>query len=308
MPMRSAATCARRSQRNAASPERPARVSEPGRWTPSPHPDNHAARKEKRAHDRSEPIHHHRERHRRADARRRTADGGCVSSARARARPRDPQSRPVSEGQALGRAADPGRSAERVDELGDDQSAMVGAAGLRHNAHRRPRQRQESGPVRALVAGGGDRFLRCHRMGGGAALVRRERRPTRHFLLRDQSMVRRAATAAILKGDHPVGRLCRHLPRCALSRRHLQPVHVELVHRAPVAPHARPRVAASPEGLGSEHAASLAEPQSRQRRLCRRAGRLGQDQCAALFGRQLDRLRPASTRQHGSLCARRLAA
>ena len=51
-------------------------------------------------------------------------------------------------------------------------------------------------PVRAVVARGGDRLLRRHRMGGGAALVQRQCRPSWHLLFRDQSMVRRQSQAA----------------------------------------------------------------------------------------------------------------
>ena len=47
------------------------------------------------------------------------------------------------------------------------------------------------------------RLLRRHRMGGGATLVQRQSRPHRHFLLRDEPMVRRQSDAAVAEGDHP---------------------------------------------------------------------------------------------------------
>ena len=60
--------------------------------------------------------------------------------------------------------------------------------------------------------------------------------------------------------------------------------------------------------LEGQHAGLLAVQQSRQRRACRRAGAMGQDHRADALGRQLDRLRPASARQHRSVHARRLEA
>ena len=122
---------------------------------------------------------------------------------------------------------------------------MVGAEGLRRRARRRPRQRQVAGPVRAVVARRGDRFLRRHRMGGGAAVVQRQGRAVGHFLLRHQPVVRRQSAAAVAEGDHPVGGLRRHLPRRAVPRRPPQRVHDQLVHRAPDAPRHGPRRAAS---------------------------------------------------------------
>ena len=122
--------------------------------------------------------------------------------------------------------------AERPHELGDRHPGMVGAEGLRRGARRRPRQRQVARPVRAVVARRGDRFLRRHRMGGGAAVVQRQGRAVRHFLLRHQPVVRRQSAAAVAEGDHSVGRLRRHLPRRAVPRRHPQRVHDQLVHRA----------------------------------------------------------------------------
>ena len=162
-----------------------------------------------------------------------------------------------------------------LDELGDRQSGMVGAARLRLRAGRRSRLRQVAGPMRAVVAGRGGRFLRRDRMGGGAAVVQRQCRPLRHLLLRDQPVVRRQPAAAVIEGDHAVGRLRRSLPRCAVPRRHPERVHDQLVHRASDAPHCRTRGAEPPRRLGSQHAVVLAAQQSRQRRVLRRAGAMG---------------------------------
>ena len=53
-----------------------------------------------------------------------------------------------------------------------------------------------------------------------------------------------------LEGDHPVGRLRRHLPRRAVPRRHPQRVHDQLVHRAPDASRPGPRLAATARTAG----------------------------------------------------------
>ena len=162
-----------------------------------------------------------------------------------------------------------GRSAQRMDELGDRQSAMVGAARLCRRARRRPRHRQIARPMRAVVARRSGRSLRRHRMGGGAAVVQRQCRAARHFLFRDQSMVRRQSAAAVVEGDHTLGRLCRYLSRCAVPRRAALPVHDQLVHGAFAASSARARLATDARRLASQHAAFLAAQQSRQRRLPR---------------------------------------
>ena len=60
--------------------------------------------------------------------------------------------------------------------------------------------------------------------------------------------------------------------------------------------------------LADQHAVALAAQQSRQRRAARRAGAVGQDHRADAHGRQLDRLRAASARQHRGVHARRLEA
>ncbi len=104
---------------------------------------------------------------------------------------------------------------------------------------------------------------------------------------RDQPMVRRQSAAAVVEGDRSLGRLCRSLSRRAVSRRHPQPVHDQLVHGASAASRARARLAAAAGRLADQHAVFLAAQQSRQRRLSRLAGAMGQDHGADVFGRQL---------------------
>ena len=101
-------------------------------------------------------------------------------------------------------------------------------------------------------------LLRCHRMGGGAAVVQRQCRAPRHLLFRHQSMVRRQSAAALVEGDHSLGGICRSLSRRAVSWRPLQPVHDQLVHRAFAASSARPRLAAPAGRLADQYAAFLA--------------------------------------------------
>ena len=208
----------------------------------------------------------------------------------------------------MGSAGQPGGKAEPADELGDRQSGMVGAEGLRRRAGRRPRQRQVSRAVRAVVARGVDRFLRRDRMGGGATLVLGQGRALRHLLLRHQPVVCRQSAAAVVAGDHPVGGFRRSLPRRAVPRRPAQPVHAQLVRRAPDASRGRSRVAASPERLADQYAAFLAQQQSRQRRVPRRAGAMGQDHRADVQRRQLVGHGLASARQHRSFHARGIPA
>ena len=180
---------------------------------------------------------------------------------------------------------------------------MVGAAGLRRRAGGRARQRQIAGAVRAVVARGIDRFLRRHRMGGGATLVQRQCRALRDFLFRDQPVVRRQPPAAVIEGDHSLGRFRRSLPRCLVPRRDTQPVHAELVRGASDAPRRRAGVAPSSERVADQHAAFLAQQQPRQRRLPRRAGAMGQDHFADAQRRQLVGHGVASARQHRGLHA-----
>ena len=111
-----------------------------------------------------------------------------------------------------------------------------------------------------------------------------------------------------LEGDHPVGRLRRHLPRRAVPRRHPERVHDQLVHRAPDAPRHGPRGAASTRTAGRPtRCGTGCTTISTAARLRGVAGAVGQDHGADADGRQLDRLRAASARQHRGVYARRLA-
>ncbi len=125
-----------------------------------------------------------------------------------------------------------GEARQRMDELGNRQSEMVGAARLRRGARRRPRHRQVARPMRAVVVRRGGRFLRRHRMGGGAAVVQRQCRAARHFLFRDQSMVRRQSAPPSLKAIIPWEGFADLYRDALLPRRHPEPVHDQLVHGA----------------------------------------------------------------------------
>ena len=84
----------------------------------------------------------------------------------------------------------------------------------------------------------------------------------------------------------------------------LLPVHDQLVHRASAASSVGARLAASAGRLAGQHAAFLAAQQSRQRRVSRLAGAMGQDQRADVQRRQLVGHGPASARQYRGLHAR----
>ena len=101
----------------------------------------------------------------------------------------------------------------------------------------------------------------------------------------------------------PVGGFRRSLPRRAVPWRPAQPVHAQLVRRAPDASRGGSGVAASPERLADQYAAFLAQQQSRQRRVPRRAGAMGQDHRADVQRRQLVGHGLASARQHRSFHA-----
>ena len=75
-------------------------------------------------------------------------------------------------------------------------------------------------------------LLRLHRVGGRAALVERQGRSQRHFLLRHQSVARRFAAAAASRRDVHLGRRCRLVPRHDASWRHSLDVLGELVRHA----------------------------------------------------------------------------
>src|SRR5262245_45562212 len=86
---------------------------------------------------------------------------------------------------------------------------MVGAQGVCGGARRRAGQRQIPRPMRTVVARGVDRLLRCDRVGGGAVVVLGQGRAIGHILFRHQPVVRRQSPAAVVEGDHSVGRFCR---------------------------------------------------------------------------------------------------
>ncbi len=97
------------------------------------------------------------------------------------------------------------------------------------------------GVHRSFLAARNQGFLRLHRMGRRAALVERQGRAQRHFLLRHEPVARRLAAAAASRRHVRVGRLGRLVPRHDASRRHPLDVLGELVRHAGQGRAIRPR-------------------------------------------------------------------
>ena len=108
----------------------------------------------------------------------------------------------------------------------------MGAARLRLRARRFTRRRLLARLHRSFLAARDQGLLRLHRMGGRAALVERQGRAQRHFLLRHQPVARRLAAAAASRRDVHLGRRRRLVPRHDASRRHALDVLGELVRHA----------------------------------------------------------------------------
>ena len=121
---------------------------------------------------------------------------------------------------------------QQVPELGSGRSGEMGAARLCLRARRFTRRRLLARLHRSFLAARDQGFLRLHRMGGRAALVERQGRPQRHFLLRHQPVARRLAAAAASRRHVRVGRLRRLVPRHDASRRHSLDLLGELVRHA----------------------------------------------------------------------------
>ena len=153
------------------------------------------------------------------DGRRARAARRRVSPDRRRPLSGDPELRPLRQGARL-----PGRLSERLaahggkasrrhrrlqqslPELGSGRSGEMGAARLCLRARRFPRRRLLAGLHRSFLAARDQGFLRLHRMGRRAAVVERQGRAQRHFLLRHQPMAR------------GVARSRRILPPCASGK------------------------------------------------------------------------------------------
>ena len=128
-----------------------------------------------------------------------------------------------------------------VPELGGGGSGEMGARRLRLRARRFARRRALAGLHRPFLAARDAGLLRLHRVGRRAALVQRQGRAQRHFLLRHEPVARRRAAAAASRGDVRLGGRGRLVPRRDASRRH--PLHLlgELVRHAGEDRAARPR-------------------------------------------------------------------
>ena len=124
------------------------------------------------------------------------------------------------------------RLLQQVPELGSGRPGEMGAARLRLRARRFARRRLLARRHRSFLAARDQGFLRLHRMGRRAALVQRQSRPQRHFLLRHEPVARRVAAAAASRRHVRLGRLGRLVPRHDASRRHSLDVLGELVRHA----------------------------------------------------------------------------
>ena len=124
------------------------------------------------------------------------------------------------------------RLQQPLPELGSGRPGEMGAARLCLRARRFARRRLLARLHRSFLAARDQGFLRLHRMGRRAALVERQGRPQRHFLLRHEPVARRLAAAAASRRHVRVGRLGRLVPRHDASRRHSLDVLGELVRHA----------------------------------------------------------------------------
>ena len=111
---------------------------------------------------------------------------------------------------------------EQVPVLGGRRSGKMGPRWLCLHSCRQPRRRPLAGSDRYLVVtrGAGSRLLR--RVGRRAALVERQGRPQRHFLLRAEPMADVGAAAEAPGRDLHLGRRGRFLSRHGAPWRNLQ--------------------------------------------------------------------------------------
>ena len=158
---------------------------------------------------------------------------------------RDPELRPLCQGARLPgrlskRVATHGRKTSRrhrrlqqpLPELGGGRSGEMGAARLRLRARGFPRLRLLAWRHRSFLAARDQGLPRLHRMGRHTAVVERQGRAQRHFLLRHQPVARGdAAAAAPCRHVHLGGRR-RLVPRHDPSRRHRLHVLGKLVRHA----------------------------------------------------------------------------
>ena len=124
------------------------------------------------------------------------------------------------------------RLQQPLPELGSGRSGKMGAARLCLRARRFARRRLLARLHRSFLAARNQGFLRLHRMGRRAAMVERQGRAQRHFLLRHEPVACRLAAAAASCRHVHLGRLGRLVSRHDASRRHPLDVLGELVRHA----------------------------------------------------------------------------
>ena len=139
------------------------------------------------------------------------------------------------------------RHHQQVPELGSGRSGEVGAGRLRLRARGFARRGPLAGLSQPQQRAREPGFPRLHRVGGGAAVVQRQGRPERHFLLRQQPVARGGAAAAAPRGDLRVGRLGGLLPRLGAPRRHRLHLPQELAGHAGEDRAARRAASAAPK-------------------------------------------------------------
>ena len=209
----------------------------------------------------------------------------------------------------MGAAGRPRGSAESLHELGDGEPVVVGAPRVRRAAGRHPRHRQVARAHRSVLAERSARLLRRDRVGGAPAVVQRPRRPERHLLLRDDAMAGREPAPAVARGDDPLGRRGRHVPRLRLSRRDLLVrVRRQLVQQPHGAPPARATAGDLAGRVRDAVGVGVHAPQPRQRLVPRTPADLGEHRRSVLQRRQLERDGAAPARQQRELPARGFAA
>ena len=121
---------------------------------------------------------------------------------------------------------------EPLSELGSGRPGEMGAARLCVRARGFARSRLLARLHRSLLAARDQGLLRLHRMGRRAALVERQGRAQRHFVLRHQPVARRLAAAAASRRDVHLGGRGRLVSRHDASRRHALDVLGQLVRHA----------------------------------------------------------------------------
>ena len=131
----------------------------------------------------------------------------------------------------------------------------------------------------------------------------------RDLVLRDDAVAGREPPAAVARGDDPVGRRGRHVPRLRLSRRDLLVrVRRQLVQQPHGAPPARAAAGDLAGCVRDAVGVGVHAPQPGQRLVPRTPADLGEHRLSVLQRRQLERDGAAPARQHRGLPAGGFAA